>query len=65
MDVGGQRHALPFYPRKSAMVSIVQEAGLAPGPVWTGVEDLYPNGILPPYRPVRSESPYLLSYPGT
>jgi hypothetical protein len=64
MDVGGQCHALPFYPRKSAFVSIVQEAGLASGPVWMGVEGISPTGILPPYHPVRSESQYLLSYPG-
>ena len=32
-------------------VPIVQEAGLAPGPVWTGVENLAPTGIRSPDRP--------------
>ena len=45
-------------------VPIVQEAGLAPGPVWTGVGNLAPTGIRSPDRPARSESLYLLSYPG-
>jgi hypothetical protein len=45
-------------------VSIVQEAGWAPGPVWTDAENLAPTGIRSPDRPARSESLYLLSYPG-
>jgi hypothetical protein len=44
---------------------IVQEAGWAPGPVWTGAENLAPTGIRSPDRPARSESLYRLSYPGT
>jgi len=39
-------------------VFIVQEAGWAPGPVWTGAENLACNGILSPDRPARSESLY-------
>jgi hypothetical protein len=41
----------------------VQEAGWAPGPVWTGEEYLAPTGIRSPDRPVRSQSLYRLSYP--
>jgi len=33
-----------FTPRKDP-VPIVQEAGWAPGPIWTGVENLAPSGI--------------------
>ena len=32
-------------------VPIVQEAGWAPGPVWTGAENLAPTGIRSPDRP--------------
>ena len=42
---------------------IVQEAGWAPGPVWTGAENLAPTGIRSPDRPVRSQSLYRLRYP--
>ena len=52
-----------FTPRKDP-VPIVQEAGWAPGPVWTGAENLAPTGIRSPDRPARSESLYRLSYPG-
>ena len=45
-------------------VPIVQEAGWAPGPVWTGAENLAPTGIPSPDRPARSESLYRLSYRG-
>jgi hypothetical protein len=31
-------------------VTIVQKAGLAPGPVWTGVENLATTGIRSTYR---------------
>ena len=44
-------------------VPIVQEAGWAPGPVWTGAENLAPTGICSPDRPARSQSLYRLSYP--
>ena len=50
-----------FTPRKD-LVPIVQEAGWAPGPVWTGVENLAPTGIRFPDRPARRESLYRLSY---
>ena len=45
-------------------VPIVQEAGWAPGPVWTGAENLAPAGNRFPEPPARSESLYRLSYPG-
>ena len=43
-------------------VPIVQEAGCAPGPIWTGAENLAPTGIRFPDRPARSQSLYRLSY---
>ena len=48
-------------PRKNP-VPIVQEAGWAPGPVWTGAENLAPTGIRSPDRPYLSQSLYRLSY---
>jgi hypothetical protein len=53
-----------FTPVERDPVPIVQEAGWAPGPVWTAVENLAPTGIRSPDRPARSESQYRLSYPG-
>jgi hypothetical protein len=50
----------PFYPREWDPVPV----GWAPGPVWTGAEDLTPTGIRSPARPALSESLYRLSYPG-
>ena len=35
---------------------------MAPGPVWTGVENLVPTGIRSPDRPARSQLLYRLSY---
>jgi hypothetical protein len=49
-----------FTPRKDP-VPIVQEAGWAPGPVWTGVENLAPMGIRSPNRPAHSQSLYRLT----
>ena len=37
--------------------------GWAPGPVWTGAENLAPTGIRSPNRPARSQSLYRLRYP--
>jgi hypothetical protein len=52
---------LLFTPWKD-QVPIVQEDGCAPGPVWTGTENLAPTGIRSPDRPARSQSLYRLSY---
>ena len=55
-EVRGQRHApAALYPEKEP-VSIVQEAGWAPGPVWTGEENLAPTGIRSQDRPASSQS---------
>jgi hypothetical protein len=52
-----------FTPGKD-LVPIVQEAGWAPGPVWTGAENVAPpTGIQSPDRPARSQSLYRLIYP--
>jgi len=45
-------------------VPIVQEAGWAPGPVWTGAENLVHTVIRSPDCPARSQSLYRLNYPG-
>jgi len=45
------------------LVPIVYGARWATGPVWTDAENLAPTGIRSPYRPVRSEKVYGLSYP--
>ena len=59
----GQRHApAALYPGKDT-VPIVQEAGWAPGLVWTGAENLALTGIRSPDRSTRSQSLYQLSYP--
>jgi hypothetical protein len=44
-------------------VPIVQEAGWAPKPVWTGADNLASTGIRSPDRPARSQSLYRQSYP--
>ena len=51
-----------FTPGKDP-VPIVQEAGWAPGPVWTGVENVAHAGIRFPDRPGRSQSLHRLRYP--
>jgi len=55
----------PLSPRERDPLPIVQEAGWAPGPVWTGVENLALTGILSPDLPSCSESLYRLSYTGS
>jgi len=50
-----------FTPGKDP-VPILQEAGWAPRPVWTGGKSR-PNGDSIPDRPARSQSLYQLSYP--
>ena len=51
-----------FIPGKDP-VPIVQEAGWTPGPIWTGAENLAPNGIRSPHLPGSSQSVYWLRYP--
>jgi hypothetical protein len=51
-----------FTPGKDAE-PIVQEAGWAPEPVWTGAENLTPTGIRSPDRPARNQSLYRIRYP--
>ena len=63
MVVGGC-HTPAALPPGRDPVPIVREAGWAPGQVWTGADNLAPNGIRRPERPARSESLYRLSYPG-
>jgi hypothetical protein len=41
------------------------EAGWAPGPVWTGAENLSPTGIRSPERSARRQLLYHLNYPGS
>ena len=60
---GSKPRAGRFTPRKDP-VPIVQEAGWAPGPAWTGAENLASTGIRSPDRPARSESLYRQSYSG-
>jgi hypothetical protein len=51
-----------FTPGKDP-VPILQEAGWAPGPVWTVAENFASNGIRSPHLPARSQSLYRMSYP--
>ena len=53
MGVGGQRHSPAALPPGKDPVSILQEAGWAPGPVWTGAENLAPpRDLIPlPFSP--------------
>jgi hypothetical protein len=52
-----------FIPGKDP-VPIVQEAEWAPGPVWTGAENLAPTGIRSPDRPARSSVAIPTELPG-
>jgi hypothetical protein len=52
----------PQFTSEKDPAPIVQEAGWAPGPVWTGAENLASNGIRSQDRPARSQSLYRLSY---
>jgi hypothetical protein len=53
----------PYFTPGKDPVPNVQEAGWAPGPVWTGAENLAPTGIRSSDRSARSQSLYRLSYP--
>ena len=54
----------PLFTPGKGPVSIVQEAGWAPGPVWTGAENLSLTGIRSPDRPARSSVTILTELPG-
>jgi hypothetical protein len=62
-DLGGRRGGWSasrpsrFTPGEDP-VPIVQEAGWAPGPVWTSAKNLAHTGIRSPDRPALSQSPY-------
>ena len=51
-----------FTPGKDP-VPLVQKARWAPGPVWTGAENLTPTGIQSLNRPAHSQLLYRLRYP--
>jgi len=53
----------PLFTPGKDQVPTVQEAEWAPGPVWTGAENLAPTGIRSLDRPARTQSLYRLSYP--
>jgi len=62
MGWGGQPHAPAASTLGKDPVPIVQEAGLATGPVWTGGNSR-PHRDSIPDRPARSQSLYRLGYP--
>jgi len=47
-----------LYPREREPVPTVQGAGWAPGPVWTGAENLAPAKIRCPDRPAQYPGPH-------
>ena len=53
----------PLFTPGKDLVPIVQEAGWAPRPVWTGAENLASTRIRSPDCPARSQSLYRLRYP--
>ena len=52
--MSGKRYAPATLPPRNDPVLILKEAVLAPGPVWTRVENLAPTGIRSPDRPARN-----------
>ena len=54
IGVGGQHHAPAALPPGKDPAPIVQEAGWAPGPVWTGAENLAFTSESPDFQPVAS-----------
>ena len=64
MGVSGQRQAPAALPPGKRPGTLVEEAGWAPGPVWTRAENLAPTGIGSLDSPARNKSLYRLSYPG-
>ena len=65
LDGGGWLKPRPVaLPTGKRPGTLLQEAGWAPGPVWTGAESLVPAGIRSPDRAARSQSLYQLRHPG-
>ena len=62
--VRGQHHTPAFFTPGKDVVPIVQEAGWAPGPGWTGAENLATTGIRSPDRPTRSSVAIRTELPG-
>jgi hypothetical protein len=52
-----------FLPPEKEPIPLVQEAGWAPGSVWTDAESPVPTGMRSPDRPASSQSQYRLRYP--
>lgn len=50
-----------LYSQVRDTVRIAQEAGWAPGPIWTGTENLTSNGIRSPDSPVHSTKSIILN----
>jgi hypothetical protein len=61
--VSGQHHAPAYFIPGKDPVPIVQEAGWAPGPVWTDGKSR-PTGIRSPDRPARSSVAIPTELPG-
>jgi hypothetical protein len=59
MGLGVNAIRRPLYHREKDPVPIVQKSEWAPGPVWTGAENLSPTGIRSPVCPAHSESPII------
>jgi hypothetical protein len=47
MKVGGQRHALAALPPGKTRYPLYRRLDLAPGPIWTGAENLASTGFDP------------------
>ena len=58
--MSGQRKSRPLFTAGKDPVPIVQEAGWAPGPVWTSVENVTPPGFDP--RTVQSLANHYTDY---
>jgi hypothetical protein len=56
-----QQHAPAYFTPGKDPLPVVEEAGWAPVPVWTGAENLAPTGIRFPESPARSQSLYRLN----
>ena len=54
----------PLFTPEKDPVPIVHEAGCAPGPVWTGAENLASTGIRSPDRPACSSVGIATELPG-